>query len=656
MAEIIEPIIQPLGIVGTAAPYYPNDYTYDIAIAGLPFFLAASQNYPYKRETAPYRRTQIDQTREPGEQSLLGWWLRSQSSFHLGSGVKYQEPTQGDSVGYRFYRSAGADPWQVGKVNVLRGTTLVYPTTGNTPIILGAVQPDGTNIVLVADGAALKILPESFVSGGTPASVTWGGTAAILAMAQDGTNYYVTDGTSIYKGPLDNTTPGVSVYTFATPVTSVKLAWVKQRLMAAAGTQIIEIVGTTGTVVYTNPVSTWKWTGIAEGPNSIYFSGYCGTASNIIRLNLDTNGALPTLTNAIIAAELPGGEFITGIASYVGRYIAIGTNLGVRIGTIDSGYYTNGAITYGPLSVITNGYDPIYDRTIVGSSVTDFSFYDRFVYATVTNYIQNHDGTTSSGLVCLDLSRDLGGGMFAWATDLRLDNPDGETFSNATVFASDNIGVSDRKALSTSEGIYFENVAVLTNHAYLETGQIRYLTVEDKHFKLIKPRIIHPMTGNIELYSILPNGTMRSIMTVTNSVDPTQDIAVGLNQPQESIGFRFEFYRDETNNTKASTFTGYQLKSLPAVKRVRLLTIPLMNYDFEEDRYNAITGYEGRAWDRISQLETIESNGDYVLVQDYTTGESVQAVIESLQFVRMTPPERRYKGFGGILYVTARTV
>lgn len=656
MPEIVEPIIEPIGLVGANPPYYPSDYTYDIAIAGLPFYLAASQNYPYKRETAPYKRTQIDQTREPGEQSLLGWWLRSQSSFHLGSGVKYQEPTQGDTVGFRFYRSAGVDAWQVGKATSLRKTDLVLDTTSATPMMMGAVQPDGTNVVFVADNGYLYILPEDFQYGDTPTTVTWGGTGDILAMAQDGENYYVTDGTDIYKGSLDGTGTGASWYTFPSPVTNVILAWVKQRLMAAADTDLIEIVGGTGTVVYTNPVDTWKWTGIAEGPNSIYFSGYCGTASNIIRLNLDTNGTLPTLTNAIIAAELPGGEYITSLASYVGRYIAIGTNLGVRIGTIDSGYYTNGAITYGPLSVITNGYDQIYDRTITGSNVTGFSFYDRFVYATVTNYIQNHDGTLSSGLVCLDLSRDLGGGMFAWATDLRLDNAEANAWSTATVLSSDNIGVTDRKAIATSEGIYFEDPAVLTNHAYLETGQIRYLTVEDKHFKLIKPRLIHPMTGNVELYSILPNGTMTSIMIVTNAVDPTQDINVGVNSPQESIGFRFEFYRDALDNTKASTFTGYQLKSLPAVRRVRQLTIPLMNFDFEEDRYNAVQGYEGRAWDRISQLESIESNGDYVLIQDYTTGEAVQAVIETLQFVRMTPPERRYKGFGGILYVTARTV
>ena len=67
---------------------------YDIAIAGLPFFLLNSDDAPYRRVTAQYRKQQIDQSREPGEQTLTGWWLRSQSSFHLGAGIKFFEPVQ----------------------------------------------------------------------------------------------------------------------------------------------------------------------------------------------------------------------------------------------------------------------------------------------------------------------------------------------------------------------------------------------------------------------------------------------------------------------------------------------------------------------------------------------------------------------------------
>ena len=79
-------------------------------------------------------------------------------------------------------------------------------------------------------------------------------------------------------------------------------------------------------------------------------------------------------------------------------------------------------------------------------------------------------------------------------------------------------------------------------------------------------------------------------------------------------------------------------------------------FDVEKDRYNVTTGYEGRAWERIQILEAIEAEGDIVNVQDFTTGERVQAIIEQIQFARKTPPSGKFSGFGGLLTVTVRTV
>ena len=95
---------------------------------------------------------------------------------------------------------------------------------------------------------------------------------------------------------------------------------------------------------------------------------------------------------------------------------------------------------------------------------------------------------------------------------------------------------------------------------------------------------------------------------------------------------------------------------MPAVHRQRVINIPVMNYDFEGDRYNMPVGYEGRASERIAALEALEEPGNVITFQDFTNKETVQGVIESIQFVRMTPPERRFTGFGGICYVEFRTV
>ena len=108
--------------------------------------------------------------------------------------------------------------------------------------------------------------------------------------------------------------------------------------------------------------------------------------------------------------------------------------------------------------------------------------------------------------------------------------------------------------------------------------------------------------------------------------------------------------------SNVDSFNGYQLKALPAVRRQRIITLPLECYDFEGDRYNMMVGYEGRAAENLLNLESIESNGDVVTLQDFTNNETIRGVIESLTFIRDTPPERRFKNFGGILICQFRTV
>jgi len=116
--SITEPIVSPIGIAGTTTELYQNTGNiYDIAIGGQPFLLASSDKYPYQRQTATYRKQQFDNTKEPGEQTFEGWWLRSQSSFHLGSGINYLDPYTGRSVQYRFFDSEGIDVWTPGSAS-----------------------------------------------------------------------------------------------------------------------------------------------------------------------------------------------------------------------------------------------------------------------------------------------------------------------------------------------------------------------------------------------------------------------------------------------------------------------------------------------------------------------------------------------------------
>jgi hypothetical protein len=115
-------------------------------------------------------------------------------------------------------------------------------------------------------------------------------------------------------------------------------------------------------------------------------------------------------------------------------------------------------------------------------------------------------------------------------------------------------------------------------------------------------------------------------------------------------------FRDDEDSSKGPQFKGYQAKATIATPRQRVMQFPVYCYDIETDRYNVVLGYEGRAFDKIRLMEDIEANGDVVTWQDLTTGESRQAVIEQVTFTRLTPPDKRFDGFGGVLQITIRTV
>jgi hypothetical protein len=254
-------------------------------------------------------------------------------------------------------------------------------------------------------------------------------------------------------------------------------------------------------------------------------------------------------------------------------------------------------------------------------------------------------------LIRIDLSQETEPGRYAYAKDLS----SGVTGScRAVAF----IGDTGRAAFAVADsGVYFEHATNKTLSGFLDTGYIRYATLEKKYFKLIKPRFNTPMFGTCVISTKEVDGDTNSIITIANGTPALNtDLATNIATPQEELAFRFTFGRDATDSTKGPVFDGYQVKSLPAIVRARQLTIPLINYDFETDRYGIQNGYEGRAWIRLQELENLEAAGDTVIIQDFTTGEQITGLIEQLSFERNTPPDRRYSGFGGIVYVSIRTV
>src|SRR5450759_1889477 len=78
--------------LGGATTLTPAGVRFDVAIAGIPFMLAANTQTPYVRQTASLQKPQFDVSNQAGEQTLDQYWLRSQISWHRGAGVRFYEP------------------------------------------------------------------------------------------------------------------------------------------------------------------------------------------------------------------------------------------------------------------------------------------------------------------------------------------------------------------------------------------------------------------------------------------------------------------------------------------------------------------------------------------------------------------------------------
>ena len=632
-SDITEGLPYVLSNPSNSATYSLTGEAYDVAIAGNPFFMMTSDDAPYRRVTAQYRKQQIDQTREAGEQTLTGWWVRSQSSFHLGAGIKFFEPQQDESLRFQYTESKGVDVWTRGQATLLNDTASFY--AGSAPAQLIGVNDGTDDCIFVTDGTALK----KITTGGTDTTISQAGTpSTIFSLTTDGSNYYFINGTKIHRGSVGATPADSEIYDAPT-TTRATIRYVKQRLILAKENSIYELDANATssaalpTAFYTHPNANWVWSSIAEGPTAIYISGYDpnGTSSSVFKIALDptTPNSLgfPTLETPTVVIDMPQGERINDFDVYLGLYAVLATNLGFRVGISDN----NGNIQYGPL---------LFDQAACNA----IAFRDRFAYLATTV-----DG--EAGLVRVDLSTTVLSGslFFPWAWDLVALGVSAS--ANQVAF----FGNSDRAAFATGNNVWAEATNSLVATGYLRTGYIRYNTLETKIFKLMQARV-DTTNGGILIQSI---DSVDNFYTIGNFSQQSAVPEININYPQtaqEYLGFQFTLSRSTTDATKGPLFTGYQLKSLPAVPRQRLIQYPLSCFDHESDSLGVETGYEGSAFARMAQLEAIENAGDSIQVQDFRTGESYIGLIEEIDFRNNTPSDKRFSGFGGLLLVTIRTI
>ena len=663
--DISEDIPYDITYTGTSTTFELTDTAYDIVIDDLAFVANVSNQNPYRRETAQYKKDQFDNSIEPGEQSLSGWWLRSQTSWHNGSGITFYDPgADYEHVSHRFNDSRGIDVWTPGQATLLPEVFHAYTGANG---INAASGRNGTSDVLVSGDSAgyLKRITLDSNSSATTANFYNGATYpeghngtvySFLSVTTDGSNYYAACKRAIHTGDIATLSSDEVAFNFSTTDrTDVFIKYVKGYVLFGLGNSLYNMPlipygagrttsthnhsgGTdslpTGADLKKHINPSWIWVDATGTPESIFVAGNGGNNSEIWQIRFDETTTNLGMSDAIMALSLPNGETINAIHYYLG-YLAIGTNKGVRICPISS----TGNIVMGPL-LIESTY-----------SVNGFTERGTYLYAAT----KVDDGSYTNGCVIrIDLSQQFNDGTFAYAYDLEYRSSLDEDSSECTeVYTLDDRLVMIIEEDSAAGELQVEHTTDKRDTGWLRTGKIRYSTVEPKFFRYINLQCTTGAGDNITISVVNKENSEITQAVVTEGLSNLDILLSAVPNKEEYLAFKFTF-NNVTEDQDLPVLEAYQIKATPGTRRQRMYQYPLSCYDNEMDRFGSQFGYTGRSMEFIQRLEAIEETGRFVTVTDYRVGEQYQGIIEEIRFTNESSPDKDNSGFGGLLIVTVR--
>lgn len=550
----------------------------------------------------PRVRDSVDQSALPGEAAISsqGMWRRAQSTWNLGAGQQFADDDE--AIPGRFEVSKGIDVWTKGEMSLLNDTAQVVAATG-------------TNLVGVSVGSRFYICDGQTVkytsSVTSPSFTTVTGTAAanVTDMTTDGTAIFIGQGASgIYRSAVSGSTASSHI-----TGTVDKVEYVKGRLMVSGGTSIYNPIaaGALPTALFTHPNTGWTWVGFAAGQQHIYAAGYAGATSLVYRINITDDAT--SLGQPVVAAELPRGETVRSIGSYLG-FILLGTSKGARFCQADG----DGNLVIGALVATPN-------------PVLCFTASDRFVWFGWTGY-----DSTSTGLGRMDLSQFTAASTPAYASDLMVTSQAAitsvEMHGNEPVFAVSGVG-------------FYTSSANLVASGTLETGVFSYGVPDVKVLSLFD-FVTRPMEGSVAAFSSSDRGLWIGLGTMTSGARFT---FVAPQDQTYSVGFRLLLTRKASDATKGPVVERWSARAFVSPSRSQVIVAPLVLHTVMEmaDGSQEIVDVA----DELAQLRDLIATPRTVLYQE--AGASVSVLVEDVTWVPMSVSG---SGWAGTALVTMRTV
>lgn len=625
--------------------YSLQNYSFDYALGGIPFLSATRDQWPYSEGMAEIRKQQFDSSAEPGEQSIYGWWLRSQNSWTSGAGLIYQDPDVINpytrSFDLRFEDSLGVDTWNVGQLKLLKMPDFKYSVASANAQVRGYVDSNGVDAAFELDGNVLYKVTDASRS-----TITTNSAGTALALANNGSNWYLVATDGVFGG--SDAGAGVKLWNAPSGTLTTATAEVVKGRLAVAWNGVLYLLGLTnagpptlpttqpGLVFEKAPLPGWTWTSITEGPQAVYASGKNNTQSGIYRFTPDLSSSTETFV-PVVTAMMPRGESINSIYAYVGTYVGIATTKGFRVGELDAG----GDISFGPL---------LFQPAGGCQSICGF---DRFMYTGSTNA---HDG--QAGVFRIDLGTAYQEAAtnvlrYAFARDVYALAHAGSVGS-VSIF-----GASGRLVFTVqSDSIWIQSPTTLFPDGYLRTGRIRFNTEEPKLYKFMSISAPDPLQGNVALSIIDIKGNEFPSLVYGPTLNPGSN-DVTISQPagrQKWIKLKFTLTRKVGDLTQGGEMNGWQVKALPGSIRQRMINHTFLLFDEEKDKTGQRVGTDGYARSRFEAFKSLARAGDVVVFQELYEDTSVLVVIDDWKYTQLAPPGPGGGTLGGYLTVVLRTV
>ena len=514
---------------GTGASQLVPD-VFPVAINGRPYMLDMASNQ-FTRQFDARVRDSVDQSAEPGESAInpQGLWRRSQSSWHYGAGQVYSDTAESEA--FRFQTSKGVDVWDKGKLTLLKDTTEVLAdAAGNLQALTVGTR------LYVGTGEDVKYTTD--LSTFTDCTSEPGGNVG--GMATDGFNVFVAFAANgIHKVTTSSDAFGSHI---TGTDTFVNLRYVKGRLMASQDNDVYNFTaaGIPGSPLFTHSNTGFRWVGFAGGQNHIYMGGFAGNQSLVYRTTIKADAT--SLDAPIVALELPVGEIITGLDSYL-NFVLIGTTTGIRVATSDA----EGNLVSGPLIELS-------------SSVTSFSGNGRFVWFNLDDF-----DSTSTGLGRLDLGVFVSANQPSFASDLMV-TAQGNVSSVNTINGRPVFVVSGL-------GIYVQHATDLVTSGYLESGIYRWGVPDAKFIPKLDLRCL-PLVGSITM-SVASDDEAFTDFTTFDTEGSKEKTLDG---PETKI-FEAEIKITLTRSATATagpTLTRWMARAYAAPLRSQIFIVPLI--------------------------------------------------------------------------------